>query len=191
MKATLNIPKNIKGLEKKYRDILTAVGEDPMREGLVNTPRRNLKFLHEFCHPKPFICTTFKNDGTSEMIIQRKIPFQSLCEHHLIPFAGEAIVAYIPTKKIVGLSKLARTIEFFARRFQNQERICLQSASFLQEKLNASGVAIVLIGRHNCMEMRGIRQCGAETITMEMLGEFKTNARIRNEFFQLINYNTK
>lgn len=160
--------------------------DDPTREGLKETPRRYIKFLKEFLSPEPFNFTTFDGEGTDEMIIQTDIPFYSLCEHHLAPFFGKAHVAYIPDGKIVGLSKLARVVDKFARRFQNQERITTQIAVELQEKLQAKGVAVVLEAQHLCMSMRGIKKPHTQTITSKMVGRFKEDLNARNEFLNLI-----
>ena len=121
------------------------------------------------------------------MIIQTGIPFYSLCEHHIVPFFGEAAIAYIPDQEIVGLSKLARILEHFSRRLQNQERITKQVADFIDEKLNPKGVAVSLQARHMCMEMRGVKKLGATTITTNVKGVFLTNSQTRNEFLSFIN----
>lgn len=165
--------------------ILQYIGEDVKREGLQETPKRFLKLMKEVCTPKEFEMTTFKNEGMDEMIIQKNIPFYSLCEHHLAPFFGTAVVAYIPDEKIVGLSKLARTVEKFAARPQNQERITQQVAEYLTEQLNPKGVAVILKARHLCVEMRGIKKPGTETITSCMKGVFKTDMNCRQEFLKL------
>ena len=122
----------------------------------------------------------------SEMIVQLDIPFYSFCEHHLLPFFGKGYIAYVPEKKIVGLSKLARSLEMFSRRLQNQERITNQVAEFLQKGLNPKGVAVVLKARHMCMEMRGVKTSDTHTITSKLLGSFKSDERTRAEFLNLI-----
>lgn len=159
--------------------------DDPTREGLRETPKRYVKFLEEFLSPPDFTFTTFASEGMDEMIIQKDIEFYSLCEHHLAPFHGKAHVAYIPNGKIVGLSKLARTVELYSRRFQNQERITSQIAERLQEELHAKGVAVVLEAQHLCMAMRGVRK-NATTTTSKLLGFFKDDAKARAEFLDLI-----
>ena len=156
------------------------------REGLSETPARYLKFLQEFLNPPEFKFTTFDAEGYDQMIIQTHIPFYSLCEHHLVPFFGEASVAYIPDKRIVGLSKLARTVEKFSRAFQNQERITTQVADFLCANLEPRGVAVVLTAQHLCMSMRGVRAPTATTTTSRMTGLFRDDAQVRNEFLNLI-----
>lgn len=167
-------------------NFLTELGEDPTREGLKETPARFMKFYNEFLSPPEFKFTTFENDGSDEMIIVKDIPFYSICEHHLAPFFGTAHVAYIPKERIVGLSKLPRTVEMFARRLQNQERITKQVADLIMKELNPKGVAVVLNARHMCMEMRGVRKTGCSTTTSTMLGVFKEDMNCRQEFLNLI-----
>jgi GTP cyclohydrolase I len=166
--------------------ILQAAEEDVEREGLTGTPDRYIKFLEEFLSPKEFNFTTFENDGCNEMIVVKDMPFYSLCEHHMVPFFGTAAIAYIPSTKIVGLSKLPRVLDMFSRRLQNQERITTQVANFIQESLSCRGVAVVLNARHMCMEMRGIKSHGANTTTSAMRGVFETDFNCRQEFLNLI-----
>lgn len=167
------------------KELLIALGEDVEREGLQNTPKRVAKFYKEFLSPAEFEFTTFENDAdTDQMIIQKDIPFFSLCEHHMAPFFGKATVAYIPGKRIVGLSKLARCVQHYANRLQNQERITAQVAARLQEELNAEGVTVVLSARHFCMEMRGVKTHDVHTTTSKLLGAFKDNQETRAELFQ-------
>ena len=156
------------------------------REGLKETPQRYIKFLKEFLSPPEFNFTTFDGEGADEMIIQTNIPFYSLCEHHLAPFFGVGHIAYVPNGKIVGLSKLARTLEFYARRFQNQERITSQVAERLQKELDAKGVAVVLKAQHLCMALRGAKKPDVWTTTSKMVGVFKDDLNARNEFMHLI-----
>jgi GTP cyclohydrolase I len=167
------------------KQLLTAIGEDPTREGLIETPRRHLAFLTEFCSPPEINYTTFAGEGYDEMIIQTNIGFYSLCEHHLVPFFGNGTIAYVPNERIVGLSKLARTLEHFSRRLQNQERITLQVAERLEEVLQPKGVAVILSARHLCMEMRGVRKPGANTVTSRLTGVFKSRPETRSELLQL------
>jgi GTP cyclohydrolase I len=129
--------------------------------------------------------TTFANEGYDEMVLLANIPFYSMCEHHLVPFFGTGAVAYIPDKKIVGLSKLARTLDHFSRRLQNQERVTTQVANFLMETLAPKGVGVVLQARHLCMEMRGIQKPGLQTTTSCLKGNFKSRAETRAEFLRL------
>jgi len=173
-------------VEDNFVRILQYLGEDVNREGLKETPKRYIKFLKEFLEPKEFNFTTFDAEGTDEMIIQTNIPFYSLCEHHVAPFFGVANVAYIPNEKIVGLSKLARTVDLYANRFQNQERITTQIAERLQKELNPKGVAVTLKAQHLCMCMRGVKKHDTWTMTSKMLGTFKNDINCRNEFLSLI-----
>lgn len=167
--------------------MLQVIGEDPNREGLKETPKRYLKFMQEFLNPTPFNFTTFSGENYDEMVLSKNIPFFSICEHHLAPFFGVAHIGYIPSDKIVGISKLPRTLDKFARRLQNQERITKQIAQELTEQLNPRGVAVVLEARHLCQEMRGIKKPGIMTMTSSMTGVFKEDINARNEFLNLIN----
>lgn len=172
--------------EWHFQQILKALGEDTSREGLIETPKRYVKFMREFLEPKQFNFTSFDAEGTDEMIIQTNIPFYSLCEHHTAPFFGTADVAYIPDKKIVGLSKLARTVDLFANRFQNQERITTQIAEKINEELSPKGVAVHLKAQHLCMCMRGVKKHDTWTSTSKLIGLFKEDLNVRNEFLNLI-----
>jgi GTP cyclohydrolase I len=156
------------------------------REGLQDTPKRYIKFLTQFLTPDEFNFTTFDGEGTDEMIVQTNIPFYSLCEHHLAPFFGVAHIAYIPNGRIVGLSKLARTVELYTRRFQNQERITTQIAERLNEELNPLGVGVILKAQHLCMAMRGVKKHDVHTTTSKMIGAFKEDMNTRHEFLNLI-----
>lgn len=171
---------------ENVKRILQYLGEDSKREGLKETPARYIKFLKEFYDTPEFKLTTFKNEGMDEMVLVKDIPFYSLCEHHMAPFFGTASIAYIPNETIVGISKLPRTLEKFARRLQNQERITHDVADFLMKELKPEGVAVVLKARHLCMEMRGVKKSGAQTITSHMAGCFKTDLNCRQEFLKLI-----
>lgn len=166
--------------------LLEIIGEDPNREGLKNTPKRYLDAFSEFLNPPEFNITTFDVEKTDEMIVQLDIPFYSFCEHHLLPFFGKGYIAYIPNKKIVGISKLSRTLEKFSRRLQNQERITNQVADYLESELGAKGVGVVLKARHLCMEMRGVKKSDTHTVTSKLLGYFRTDERTRAEFLNLI-----
>ncbi len=172
--------------EWHFQQILKHFGEDPEREGLQETPKRYIKFLTEFLKPKEFNFTTFDSEGLDEMIIQTNIPFYSLCEHHTAPFFGVANVAYIPKDKIVGLSKLARTVDLYANRLQNQERVTFQVANRLQKELNPLGVAVSLKAQHLCMSMRGVRKHDTWTITTKLLGVFQDNEGAKKEFLSFI-----
>lgn len=171
-------------IQKNVQAIIAEL-DDPTREGLQDTPRRYEAFLKEFLSPDEFKPTVFTNEGYDEMIIQRNITFYSMCEHHLLPFFGTATVAYIPGEKIIGLSKLARAVDYFSRRLQNQERLTMQIADFLNNELTPKGVGVVLSARHLCMEMRGVEKPGAETTTSCLYGLFQTNPPTRLEFLDL------
>lgn len=172
--------------EWHFQQILKSLGEDPTREGLQETPKRYIKFMREFLEPKDFNFTSFDAEGTDEMIVQLNIPFYSLCEHHTAPFFGVAAVAYIPNEKIVGLSKLARTVDLYANRFQNQERITTQIADRLMAELEPKGVAVSLKAQHLCMCMRGVKKHDTWTVTNKLTGIFK-DGPARNEFLSMIN----
>lgn len=167
--------------------ILESLGENPRREGLRETPKRHLSFLKEVTTCPPFNLTTFENEGGDDMIVQSDIPFYSLCEHHLVPFFGSAVVAYLPTKRIVGLSKLARLVEKHSRKLQNQERITYQIAEELFDAVECNGVAVILKARHLCMEMRGVRKAGALTTTSRMVGAFLEDSSAKAELLKLSN----
>jgi len=181
MEYTINTP------EWHFQQILKYLGEDIKREGLKETPKRYIKFMREFLEPKAFNFTTFDAEGTDEMIIQTNIPFYSICEHHTAPFFGVGSIAYIPQDKIVGLSKLARTLDFYANKFQNQERITTQVAERLMSELSPRGVAVSLKAQHLCMCMRGVKKHDTWTITNKLLGVFKDVDKTRNEFLNHIN----
>lgn len=171
--------------EWHYREILKAIGEDVEREGLIETPKRYIKLLKEMTSDYTFTFTTFENEGIDEMIVQKNIPFYSLCEHHTAPFFGIANVAYIPNTKIVGLSKLARTVEHYAKGLQNQERITTNIANRLMSELNPIGVAVQLRAQHLCMAMRGVKLHNVETVTTKLLGVIKDDIAARTEFLTL------
>ena len=183
--ATQDMEHTLSEAESAVKLIL-AKFDDPEREGLRDTPKRYVKFLTEFLAPQDFKFTVFDSEGLDEMIVQTNIPFYSLCEHHLAPFFGVAHVAYIPNGKIVGLSKLARTVDLYARRFQNQERITAQVADRLMSELNAKGVAVVLTAQHLCMSMRGVKKHDTWTTTSKMVGAFRDDLNCRSEFLSFI-----
>ncbi len=168
--------------EENFRRILEFLGEDPTREGLQETPKRYLKFMRQFLEKDDFNFTTFSSEGYDEMVVQKEIPFYSLCEHHIAPFFGTATVAYIPGDKIVGLSKLARTVRHYAANFQNQERITSQVAERLEKELNPLGVAVTLSARHFCMEMRGVKTHDVHTVTTKLIGAFKNKPDTKAEY---------
>lgn len=172
--------------EELVRELLALFGEDTSREGLLDTPRRYVKAMQELLNPKPFNFTTFDAEGTDEMVIVKDIPFYSMCEHHLFPFFGVGHIAYIPDKKIVGLSKLPRTLDLYAGKLQNQERITMQVAERLQRELNPRGVAVTLKAKHLCMCMRGVKKEESNTTTTSLQGVFKTDASARAEYLNSI-----
>lgn len=183
------VPPQINGIDKDHlehqvKNMLEAFDQDPDREGLQDTPRRYIKFLHQFLTPPFFKFTTFKNEGTTEMIIVQDIPFYSLCEHHLAPFYGTGTIAYLPGDRLIGLSKLPRTLELYSRRLQNQERITNQVADRLHMELMPRGVAVRLEAEHLCIAMRGVEKPGTSTVTMKFTGEFE-NLDIKNQFLKL------
>ena len=178
-------------MEEQVRLILKALGEDPDREGLVRTPQRvaqALTFLTQGYQQDPakVINDALFTEDYEEMIVQRDIDFYSLCEHHLLPFFGKAHVAYIPHHKIVGISKLARLVDVYARRLQVQERLTNQIASIIMEMLDPLGVAVVIEAEHLCMRMRGVEKQTSMIITSTLLGAFRTRQETRNEFMTLI-----
>lgn len=163
---------------------ILAVVDDPQRDGVRETPDRVARMYLELMQPEPFVLTCFENSGHyDQMIVEDDIPFFSLCEHHIIPFFGTAKVAYVPKGKIVGLSKLARTVDHFARGLQTQERITNNIADFLMENLDAYGIGVRLSAEHLCMSMRGVRKPGARTTTTALRGVFK-DAPTRDEFLR-------
>src|SRR5690349_22112005 len=153
-------------MESAITDFLEALGVDLTDESLQDTPRRVAAAFAELLTPRPFEPTTFANDeGYDELVVARDIPFHSLCEHHLLPFHGVAHVGYLPAERIVGLSKLARVVELFARRLQVQERLTVQIAGWLQEELAPKGVGVVIEAEHLCMSLRGVQKPGTPTVT--------------------------
>ncbi|PIU56745.1 MAG: GTP cyclohydrolase I FolE [Deltaproteobacteria bacterium CG07_land_8_20_14_0_80_38_7] len=171
--------------------LLLKLGEDPKREGLVKTPKRvadSFEFLTEGYKqdPKALIENSVFSDKHEEMVLVKDIPLYSLCEHHLLPFFGHAHVGYIPNDKIVGISKIARMVDLFARRLQVQERLTNQIANTLMDVLNPKGVACVIEAEHLCMQMRGVQKRGTSIITSAMLGAFRSRSETRTEFMNLI-----
>jgi GTP cyclohydrolase I len=167
-------------------DLLVALGHDPTAEDLAETPQRVARAYAELLAPRPFDPTTFPNDeGYDELVLARDIRFQSLCQHHLLPFHGVAHVGYIPGGRILGLSKLARVVDLFARRLQVQERLTQQVADWLDEHLAPRGVGVVLEAEHLCMSLRGVRAQGSRTTTSALHGLLRHDARTRQEFFTL------
>jgi len=172
--------------QRAVRDLLRALGRDPADEHLADTPRRVADAYAELLTPRPFRLTTFPNDeGYDELVVARDIPFHSLCQHHLLPFHGTAHVGYLPGARILGLSKLARVVERFARDLQVQERLTKQIADWLQDQLQPKGVGVVLQAEHLCMSLRGVQAPGARTTTSAVHGRLRDDARSRAEFFAL------
>jgi GTP cyclohydrolase I len=174
-------------IESATVDILTAVGEDPQREGLLNTPRRVARMYDQLLSgyrtdPSKLINGALFDVDYDDMVIVKDIEFSSLCEHHMLPFIGHAHVAYIPRGKVIGLSKIPRIVDMFARRLQVQERMTRQVANFIDEVLNPRGVAVVVEGKHMCSMMRGVEKHDSSMTTSAMLGTFRENEVARNEF---------
>ena len=177
---------NAPAAERAVRDLLVALGRDPSSPHLADTPRRVAESFTEMLTPREFDLTTFPNDEHyDELVLARDIPVQSLCEHHMLPFTGVAHVGYLPGERILGLSKLARVVELFARDLQVQERLTVQVANWLQENLAPKGVGVVIEAEHLCMSMRGVQAKGSRTITSSVHGVLRENAASRQEFFML------
>ena len=181
-------------LEQITKELLEIVGEDTNREGLLKTPTRVAKsweFLSQGYNQDldEIVNGAIFNESAKDMVIVKDIEFYSLCEHHLIPFYGKAHVGYIPNGKIIGLSKIPRIIDFYARRLQVQERLTNQIATCIQDLLNPKGVAVIMEGRHFCMLMRGVQKQNSIASTSSMLGTFKEKSSTRNEFLKLVEVN--
>ena len=181
-----------KEAEEAFKTILTWLGEDPSREGLLETPKRVMKAYKEYfagykVDPSKILDKTFGDvDGYDDMVIQKNISIQSHCEHHMAPIIGKAHVAYIPKERVVGLSKLARIVEVFSKRLQTQERLTMQVAKTLMESLDAKGVAVTIDSTHQCMTMRGIKKEQASTVTNYYLGQFKEDLSYQNRYLRFI-----
>ena len=172
-------------------DLLEALGQDTDDEHLRETPRRVAAALGEMLTPQPFNLTTFPNDeGYDELVLARDIPFHSLCQHHLLPFVGVAHVGYLPGDRILGLSKLARVVDRFARGLQVQERLTQQVADWLQDQLQPKGVGVVIEAEHLCMSLRGVKATGSRTVTSALHGLLRSDARSRSEMFALAGVGT-
>ena len=178
--------------EEAVRVLLRWAGEDPSREGLLDTPKRVAKAYGDWfsgyaIEPQEYLARTFKEvAGYDEMIVLRDIEFESHCEHHMAPIVGKAHIGYLPDGKVVGISKLARVVEAYARRFQVQEKMTAQIANCIQRALQPRGVGVVVEGAHECMTTRGIHKRGVSMVTSKMLGSFREDARTRAEFLQFI-----
>jgi GTP cyclohydrolase I len=172
--------------ERAVADLLKALGRDPHSVHLADTPRRVAHAYAEMLTPREFELTTFPNDeGYDELVLARDIPVQSFCEHHMLPFQGVAHVGYLPGERILGLSKLARVVELFARDLQVQERLTKQVADWLQDQLAPKGVGVVIEAEHLCMSLRGVRAPGSRTVTSSLHGVLRNNPSSRQEFFAL------
>jgi GTP cyclohydrolase IA len=176
--------------ERAAGQFLQALGVPLDSESLRGTPGRMARAYAELFSPRPFDLTTFPNDeGYDELVLARSIPVKSVCEHHLLPFVGVAHVGYLPGERILGLSKLARVVEYFARRPQVQERLTKQVADWLAEHLDPKGVGVVIEAEHSCMTLRGVQATGSNTVTSTLLGALREDARSRQEFFALTGAN--
>ena len=181
-----------KEAEEAFIKILQWLGEDPSREGLLETPKRVTKAFKEYFKgykedPAQILDKTFGDvDGYDDMVVQKNISVQSHCEHHMAPIIGKAHVAYIPKERVVGLSKLARVVEVFSKRLQTQERLTMQIANTLMESLDAKGVAVTIDSTHQCMTMRGIKKEQATTVTNYYLGQFKEDLSYQNRYLRFI-----
>lgn len=178
-------------IEKAVREIIEALGEDPLREGLIETPERVARFYEEVFqgihqNPGQEVDAFFGEEHYQEIVMVKEIPFYSMCEHHFVPFHGEAHVAYMPDGRVTGLSKLARLVEGFARRPQMQERLTAQVANCLDDTLQPLGVLVVVEAEHLCMSMRGVKKPGAKTVTSAVRGIMETNAATRSEAMSLL-----
>jgi GTP cyclohydrolase I len=172
--------------ERAAGELLTALGADLTDESLRDTPARVARLYRELLTPAPFDATTFPNDGGyDELVVARAIPFHSLCEHHLLPFVGVAHVGYLPGERILGLSKLARVVDHFARALQVQERVTTQIAGWLRRELEPKGVGVVIEAEHLCMSLRGVQKPGATTVTSALHGLVRDDPRTRQEFLAL------
>jgi len=181
-----------KQAEEAFKAILKWIGEDPSREGLLETPKRVVKAFKEYFkgyhqNAEQDLSKTFGDvEGYDDMVVEKNITLESHCEHHMAPIIGVAHVAYIPNQKVVGLSKLARTVEIFSKRLQTQERLTMQIASTLMKALDAKGVAVTIDAAHQCMTMRGIKKERATTVTNYFLGSFKEDLSIQNRYLRYI-----
>ena len=181
-----------KEAEEAFKTILTWMGEDPKREGLLETPKRVIKAFKEYFggyseDPNKILDKTFGDvEGYDDMVVQKNVSVQSHCEHHMAPIIGIAHVAYIPNERVVGLSKLARVVEVFSKRLQTQERLTMQIAQTIMKSLDAKGVAVTIDSTHQCMTMRGIKKENATTVTNYFLGQFKEDLSVQNRYLRFI-----
>ena len=191
MKHTLKKPTQAEA-EAAIKTLILWAGDDPEREGLLDTPKRVAKSYREFfagyeVDPREILSRTFKEvEGYDEMVVLKDIEFESHCEHHMVPFTGKAHIAYLPTNKVVGISKLARLVDAYAKRLQIQEKMTAQIANALNDILQPKGVGVVIEAVHQCMTSRGVHKRGSVMQTSQMLGLFRSDVRTRQEFFNLI-----
>ena len=176
---------------KSVYEMIRLIGDDPEREGVEETPKRVVKSWETIYggyrqKPEDVLTTRFNSENYDEMVVLKNIEFFSTCEHHMLPFFGKAHIAYIPNKKVVGLSKLARTVEVFSKRLQTQERLTMQIANALMKGLDAHGVAVTIDATHQCMTMRGIKKEQATTVTNYYLGQFKEDLSYQNRYLRFI-----
>jgi GTP cyclohydrolase I len=177
---------------KAVRTLITFAGENPDREGLLDTPKRVVKAYKDWfsgydLDPKDYLGTTFsETGGYDEIVMLKDVRIESHCEHHIAPFIGTAHIAYLPNKRVVGISKLARVANIFAKRMQVQEKLTAQIANCLQDVLKPRGVAVVIEAQHECMTTRGVHEPGISMVTSQLLGKFRTDASTRSEFFSMI-----
>ena len=186
-----NIPLSSASMQQVYAEILTRVGEDPARNGLLRTPERMEKSMAFLTQGYKQSVETVLHQALfdvdyDEMVIVKDIEFYSLCEHHLLPFFGRAHIAYVPNGKVIGLSKIPRIVDVFARRLQVQERLTQQVAEAIEEAIHPQGVGVVMEAQHLCMMMRGVQKQDSSTVTSSMLGVFKSQLQTRNEFLSLV-----
>ena len=178
--------------EEAVRTLISWAGDDPTREGLIETPKRVVKSYEEFYEgyekdPQEILSKVFEEiEGYDEIVLVKDIPLQSHCEHHMVPIIGKAHVAYLPDKRVVGLSKLARVVDMYGKRLQTQETMTAQIADTINEVLQPKGVAVVIDAEHQCMSSRGVSKHGSSTITSRMIGAFRENQKSRMEFLNLI-----
>lgn len=182
-------------IEQAFRTVFRWIGEDPDRDGLRDTPGRLVRAYQEYFsgyeqNPEQILRKTFEEtDGYDEMVVLRGIPFESHCEHHVAPIIGRAWVAYVPDRRVVGISKLARVVDVYAKRLQIQERLTAQVANTIQNVLNPQGVGVVVKAAHHCMSSRGIHMHGTDLVTSRMLGCFRDNPMTRQEFLSMVHSN--
>lgn len=184
-------------IERAFRSVFRWIGEDPNRDGLIDTPNRLVRAYQEYFSgyrqdPEQILQKTFEEmDGYDEMVVLRGIPFQSHCEHHVAPIIGRAWVAYVPDRRVVGISKLARVVEAYARRLQIQERLTAQIANAIDNILKPQGVGVVIKAAHHCMSSRGVHMQGTDLVTSRMLGVFRDNPMTRQEFLSMVHTTTE